>query len=562
MTDFKAIGRPTPMRDGPAKVTGATRFATDITLPGMLHARFVTSPHAHANIRAIDTAGALAVPGVVAVLAAGDLPALVPENRHRLLLARDRVIFAGQPVALVLAENEAAAADGAERVIVEYDPQPAAVTIDQALAEDTPLVWPAGLPGDTGEAGAHGADLGKDAAKAPKRTNVSSTRRFQRGDAAGALAEAAVVVEETFTTSMVHQSYLEPHASVVQPDPLTGGMVVWTSTQAPFWVREEVAAALGVPDTDVRVIGTPVGGAFGAKFLLYEPLLALAARQTGRPVRMTLTRLEEMAAGSPAPAARLRVRLGATDDGTFTALAAELFFDSGCYPGFHGIAALLLGSWYPVPNLDIQYTEVLTFKPSVGAYRAPGAPQAAFAMECLVDEMARRLEMDPLELRLKNAAEAGDPMANDKPWPHMGMRQVLETLRDHPAWQKRHEAQAAGRGVGVAIGGWPGGTEPAAAACMLNPDGQLVIHVGSIDLTGTSTGFALIAAEAFGLAPEKVRVVNGDTASAPYAGGAGGSKITYTVGPAIIQAAQEARAQVLEIAAEEFEADPADLEIV
>jgi CO/xanthine dehydrogenase Mo-binding subunit len=478
-------------------------------------------------------------------------------------------MFTGQPVALVLAESEEAAADGAEVLLVDYEPLPTAATMDQALAEDAPLVWPGGVPGSSDEAGAHGADAGEDGQEgAPRRSNIASRRHFKRGDVTAGFAEADVVVERTFNTSMVHQSYLEPHATVVQPDPLTGGATVWTSTQAPFWAREEVAGVLGVPESDVRVVGTPVGGGFGGKFLLYEPLVALAARQAGRPVSLVLTRMEEMLAGNPAPAMRLAIKLGAKKDGTFTALAGEVLVDCGCYPSFHVMAAFLMGSLYQYPNLDLHYAELLTFKQSVGAYRAPGVPQGAFAIESLVDEMARKLELDPLTIRLRNASGPGEPMAHGRPWGSMGMRQVLERLGQHPAWLEREASRAAGRGtgtrhgLGIAIGGWPGGTEPAAATCALNRDGQLHVHIGSVDLTGTTAGFALMAAEVFGVDPEQVRIISGDTGSAPYAGAAGGSKITYTVGPAIIQAAGEARAQVLAIASAEFEVDPADLEIV
>lgn len=569
MNEFNVIGRSVLGRDGQAKVTGALRYAPDIQLPGMLYGRLVTSPYSHARIISVDKRDALAVPGVVAVLTAADLPDFPAEYRSRLLLARDRAIFTGHPVALILAESEEAAADGAELLYVDYDPLPAATTIDQALAEDAPLVWPDGVPGSSNEAGAHGADVGDgNGQAATRRDNVSSRRHFERGDVAAGFAEADVVIERTFNTSMVHQSYLEPHATVVQPDPLTGGATVWTSTQAPFGVRNEVAGVLDVPDSDVRVVGTPVGGGFGGKFVLYEPLVALAARHVRRPVRLVLTRMEELLAGNPAPAIRLTIKLGAKEDGTFTALAGEVIVDSGCFPGFHIMSAFLMSSVYQFRNLDLHYTELLTFKPSVGAYRAPGVPQGTFALESLVDEMAQSLDLDPLAIRLRNASGPGDLMGDDKPWGSMGMRQVLEKLGQHPAWLERDAARAAGRGggarygIGIAIGGWPGGTEPAAASCALNRDGQIQVHIGSVDLTGTKTGFALMAAEAFGVDPDQVRVISGDTASAPYGGATGGSKITYCVGPAVVQAAEEARMQVLAIASEEFEVDPADLEIV
>jgi CO/xanthine dehydrogenase Mo-binding subunit len=562
MTSSNAVGQPTRLIDGRAKVTGQTRFAPDVHLPGMLHARFVTSDHAHARISNIDTAAALDVPGVVAVITASDLPQIAPRHRPQLLLARDRVIFAGQPLALVLADNAASAQDGAEQVLVDLEPLAAAITMAEALADDAPLVWPAGMPGDSEEAAAHGADVGGEEEDG-RQGNVANRTQFNRGDVQAGLAEADVVVEAKFTTPMAHQSYLEPHATVVQPDPLTGGMTVWTSTQAPFHVREQVAQVLDIPESDVRVLATPVGGAFGGKFVLYEPLLALAARHVGRPVQLVLTRVEEMLAGNPAAAGRLRLRLGAKTDGTLTALEADLAFDGGCYPSAPlGIAAVLLGSLYRVPNLAIYGTEVLTFKPSSGAYRAPGAPQAAFALESLVDELATRLNRDPIDLRLQNVSEPGDPMVHGRPWAGMGARQVLEALGDHPAWQNREAARRHGRGVGVALGAWPGGTEPAAAACMLNRDGTLHLHLGAVDLTGSATTFALLAADAFGIALDKVRIVSGDTSRDPYAGAAGGSKTVYTVGPAVLQAAREARTQVLDIAAEEFEAASDDLEIV
>ena len=555
------VGRPLPLHDGGEKVTGRMRFTPDVHVPGMVHARLVTSPYAHARVRAIRTEAALQVPGVVAVLTARDLPDIPPRNRHTLLLARDRVIFMGQPVALVLAESEAAAEDAAERVEVEYEPLPAAMTIEDALAPDAPVVWPEGLPGASEEAAAHGADVEGEEEQAT-HPNVAQTVHFHRGDVRQGFAEADVVVEYTFTTPWVHQNYLEPHATLVQPDPATGGATVWTSTQAPFYVREEVAAIRGVPEADVRVEVMPVGGGFGGKFSLYEPLVALAARHVGRPVRLVLTRMEEMLAGNPAPAMRCHARLGAKRDGTLVALEADLTFDGGCYPSSPlGIAALLMGSYYNIPHVDIRGREVLTFKPSSGAYRAPGAPQATFVIESLVDEVARRLNLDPLELRLRHAARPGDPMVHGKPWPSMGLREVLEALRDHPAWQRREEARRQGRGVGIAVGGWPGGTEPAAAACRLERDGTLHIHVGAVDLTGTRTAFIQMAAEVFGIAPEKVRVIVGDTDTAPYAGAAGGSKTVYTLGPALIAAVEEARRQVLAIAADILEAAEADLEI-
>jgi len=539
---------------------GRATYTPDIRLPGMLYARFVLSPYAHAHLLGIDSSEALATPGVVAVVTAADLPDIPPTSRHRLLLARDRVIFVGQPVAVVVAESAEAAADGVEQVRVDYDPLPAAVTPEEALRPNAPLVWPQGLPGASEEAAAHGADV--EGEQEPRHGNVAQTLHFQRGDVARGFADADEIVEGTFRTPRVHQNFLEPHATVVVPDPISGGAQVWSSTQAPYYVRSEVASALGVPMSDVVVEPVTVGGGFGGKFLLYEPLVALVARHVGRPVSLVLTRMEELLAGNPAPSARFQVRLGAKRDGTLTALQAEITFDGGCYPSSPlGIAALLLGSYYRFPHLDIRGQEVLTFKPSTGAYRAPGAPQATFVIESLMDEMARRLGKDPIELRLQNASQAGDPMANGKPWQPMGLKEVLETLREHPAWQERERARQSGRGVGIAVGGWLGGIEPSAAECTLHPDGTLHVHVTAVDLTGTHTGFATLAAEAFGTDPENVRVVQANTATGPYAGSAGGSKITYTVGPSVIEAAKRAREQTLAIAARILGVEPDDVDI-
>ncbi|MDX1524467.1 MAG: molybdopterin cofactor-binding domain-containing protein, partial [Anaerolineae bacterium] len=280
-------------------------------------------------------------------------------------------------------------------------------------------------------------------------------------------------------------------------------------------------------------------------------------------VRLVLNRLEEMLATQPSQALRIHIRLGAKDDGTLTALEAGITIDSGCYPSsLGGLASILIGSIYRIPNIRVRSTEVVTFKASAGAYRAPTAPQTNFALETAMDEIAQKVGLDPLTVRLKNAVETDDLLISGRSWPTIGMKQVLERLQTHPAWQQRAEAQAAGRGVGIAIGVWPGGTEPSAATCSLQRDGTLHLHLGSVDLSGTATGFTLIAAEAFGLSPDKVRIVSGNTNADPYAGGAGGSKITYTVGPSVIQAAEEARIQTLAVAAEELEAAPEDLEIV
>lgn len=562
MSRLDSIGTPTPLIDGYAKVTGATQFLPDLNFPGLLHARLVTSMYPHARVKAINSNAALEVPGIVAVLTANDLPDVEPNNRFSLLLARERVIFVGQPIAVVIAISEAAAYDGVDRVTVDYEPLSAAVTIEQAISEDAQLVWPDGVPGASDDAGAHGASTEDTKSNYAKHGNIASHNLFQRGDVERGLDEADVVVERIFETQAVHQSYLETHGIVAQPDQSNGGIKIWTSTQSIFDVSERVSQLLQIPESDVHVVGTPIGGAFGGKFPIYEGLIALAARQIGKPVRLVLTRKEDMLSTSPMLPSRTQLALGALADGTLTAVRGKVEFDTGCLPsGLGSFMGQMLGNIYRVPNLELQAEEILTFKPSCGAYRAPGAPQAAFVVESLIDEVANKLGIDPLEIRRRNAVRPGDLKTNGEEWSQMAMIEVLDAVESHPAWTERESSRANGYGVGMAIGAWQGGTGPAAASCTLGRDGKLIVQVGAVDMTGTSTTLAMVASEGFGIDTDAVKVVVGDTTTAPFSGASAGSKITYTVGPAVLQAAKEARKQALEIAAEEFEANVDDLYI-
>jgi len=321
------------------------------------------------------------------------------------------------------------------------------------------------------------------------------------------------------------------------------------------------ATTLGLPHELVTIVPMEVGGGFGGKTVLLEPLVAAVALRLGRPVKLTLTRTEEFLLTTPAPAAVFELRGGVRRDGTLTALQARVVFDSGAYPGAPvNIALLLLGGTYRWEHLDLVGYEVLTNKPGTGAYRAPGVPQATFAVEQLVDELAQAIGMDPLELRLRNAARTGDPQPNGVPWPPIGLVEVLERVRDHPLWKNRQRIP--NEGWGIAVGGWPGGIEPCAANVRLNHDGTFTVTLGAIDITGTHTVLAMIAAEVLGQPLERVRIALLPSDAAPYAGMSGGSKITYTVGLAVKAAAEEARRQLLEIAANELEVAPEDLEVV
>src|SRR5919202_3736716 len=476
-TPLRLVGKRAKRADSPERLTGQVRYTGDLVLPGLLHGRLVRSPHASARIVSIDKAEAEATPGVVAVLTAEDLPVTdirgAVESRT-IVMAFERTTYVGQPVAVVLAESEAAA---------EY------------------------------------------------------------------------------RTPWVHQSYMEPQVCAATVDAL-GNVVVYACTQAMFRTRDTVAAVLGKSPSQVRVYAMPVGGGFGGKFGLIEPLVAACAVATGRAVRLAFTRNEDFSASNPAPSSIFRIKAGARKDGTFTALKGEVIFDSGAKAGAPAAhAALCLGVFYRWENLDIDATEVVTHKTPTGAYRAPGLPQAMFAGESLVGELISKLGLDQIETREKNTERGGDIRPDGTPWPPIGLVQCLE--RAEPIYRAEQAAAGPHEGVGVALGGWFGGTEPASALCRLESDGTLKVAIGSVDLTGTNAGLQVVAAEAFGFdSADQVRVTTADTDAAPYAGATGGSKTMYTMGPAVLKAAQEARERVLKIAAAELEAAVEDLEMV
>ncbi|HEU5432133.1 MAG TPA: molybdopterin cofactor-binding domain-containing protein, partial [Thermomicrobiales bacterium] len=382
------------------------------------------------------------------------------------------------------------------------------------------------------------------------------------GDVKQGFAEAAAIVEHEFESLTVHQGYMEPQSCLVTVNPL-GELTVYTSTQAAFYCRSRVADAVGVETQRVNVVPMPVGGGFGGKFVLIEPLVASVAVAAGRPVLLQYSRMDDFLSGNPAPECRMSVKLGAKADGTLTALQARVEYDTGSSAGSPlQIACMLLGGYYRFPHLDIRGFEALTNRPGSGAYRAPGAQQATFAIESAMDELARKLNLDPLDMRLANCVVEGDERPNGGSWPRIGLKETLQALREQPAWQNRAAAQKAGRGVGIAIGGWPGGIEPSTAICRLDSNGKLTIVLGSVDLTGTNTVFAQVAAEAFGMDADDIHVTTAATDAAPYAGGTGGSKITYTISGAVQKAADDARRQILGIAAQQLEAAVEDLEIV
>jgi CO/xanthine dehydrogenase Mo-binding subunit len=546
-------------------VRGATRFAGDGQVPGLLHARLVLAHEAHAAISSIDTDAAMDLPGVKAVLTAADLP-IVASGKGRLYepLAREEVVYAGQPVAIVVAETEAIAEDATQLVEVELEPLEPVLDVEAAARPGAPrarvVTAAEGEGSDIGDAhaavsagGLEGEDLSD---------NVLGTARLADGDAAAALAASHVVAQGRFTTPWMYQGYLETQTATswLQPD---GELVILSSTQAPFGTRDAISKLFGLPTERVRVRVAPLGGAFGGKMMIIEPLVCSAVLKLKQPVRLALTRSEDLAATNPAGAEVMGLEIGADADGRLTGIRARVYVDRGSTDDFgvESIAAMLAAGPYNWQAHELISLGIATNRVTFGAYRAPTAPPAAFAVESLIDDLARQLGMDPLELRLRNVAVEGDTAMSGQQFPVFGARACLERVQEHPLWSQRDQV-GENEGIGVAIGWWPGGYEPAAAVCRLDSDGRLTVITGAADMTGVETSFAAIAADAFGLDVDQVRVVNADTSSAPYAGTSGGSKVTYTVGRAVERAAIEARERLLEVAADELEIAVEDLEIV
>jgi CO/xanthine dehydrogenase Mo-binding subunit len=544
------------------KITGSAKYAGDLQLPGMLHARPVLSPYAHADILSIDTAAAKAMPGVVAVLTADDLPTRerAINSRPSAVLAKGRVLFRGQPVVVVVGETEAAARDAADAVVVEYEPRPAIVDPLKAAGDDATVIWPNGLPKEGMDLTAAHANVSEEEVKQHGPSNIHKETRHARGDVARGLAEADLVIENIYKTPLVHQGYLEPHAAVAQPDVYRGTVTIYTSTQGQFGVRDEVARLLSLPKSKVRVVPMVIGGGFGAKYGIIDPLVAATAIAVGQPVKLVFTRSEDFLSTMPSPACIIELKTGAKHDGTLTALQARVVMDNGVFPfNVGGVVSNLMGGFYKCPNVEIEVFEVLTTKPQGGAYRAPGAPSASFAIESNMDEIAHRLGLDPLEIRIKNATEAGEPTGNNDPWPDASLRQVLETLKQHPAWIDR--TTGPNEGVGIAVGGWINGHSPAASICRVGSDGTVRIHVGSVDISGVNSSLVLIAAEVFDVPPDQVELIQGDTRDGPFAGPSGGSQTTYSVSGAVAKAAESVKEKLLSTAAEHFEASVGDLEL-
>ena len=555
-----------PRRDAEAKATGRVRYCSDRPMPGLLHARLVLSPVAHALIRQIDVDSALRRRGVVAVLTAKDLP-FVEEDDTRPFqpLAGEEIVFAGQPVAMVVAESEAEAEDGAAAVVLHFDPLPAVLDAEDGARPGSPLARTR-LSGKRAELenvhGAIGGDPPETITDEEFSNNVCKRLVYRRGDVDAAIADCPIVLERRFEAAWVHQIPLEtPVATAMIED--DGTLWVETSTQALFITREALAAAFGLTQASVRITAAPMGGSFGSKFVLVEPLVAGAALALKRPVRLAMTRTEELRAGSPAAASIMTLRLGATREGRLVGVEARLICDDGAFSelGSERLSAFCFGGPYRWDAFRVKAIGVETNRFGTGAYRAPGGPPAIFALESLIDELAAVTGRDALELRLDNLVSEGEERVDGLVWRRIGMRACLERLRDHPLWRARNELPP-GEGIGVAAGVWTGARDSASAVCRMDGDGTVTIVTGIADMTGVQSTLAELAAAELDLPSDMVRVVVGDSTTAPYAPPSGGSSATYLFGPAVRAAAGEVRNQLVDLAASQLEAAPEDLELV
>ena len=562
------VGTDLPRIDADDRLRGATRFLGDLKPHGLLHARLVLAMEAHATIDRVVKDDALAVPGVVAVLTADDLPtAFEGPMRQFEPLARGEIVFAGQPVAIVLAESEAAAEDGVEAVIVETTALPVVVDLEAAIQLGSPAARVRTVAGVMEGGAAMHVEAGSEggasdgAAAGPVSPNVMGPHHQAEGDVAALFAGCAAVVKGRFRTSWVHQTYMEPQGALAIPE-VNGGVTIHSSTQGAFYVRGMVSKLYGLDVDKVRVVAEPLGGAFGGKFNLVDPIVTGAALAIGRPVRLQLTRSEDFAGGMPAPACELELEIGGSKEQGLVAFRSRILLDSGAFADWSvdGAVAVMISGPYRWQGWDSTSIGVVTNRFGTGAYRGPGGPQVVFALEQLVDQLAGELGVDPLDLRLQSVAVEGDA-GLEGPWAPVAGRQVIERTKQHPLWAKRGTLPA-NEGIGVAAGVWMGARFPSSATCRVDQDGGITVVTGAVDMSGTNTSFAAIAADTFGVPLSQVRVSYADTATAPHAPPSGGSGVTYSVGQSVRLAAQDARDQLLDFASDQMDVAASDLEVV
>jgi CO/xanthine dehydrogenase Mo-binding subunit len=531
--ELKVVGTSPVRPDGVQKVTGIAQYGADYSLPGMLWSQILRSPHAHANIRSINTAKALALPGVKCVIVGSDLPEqpfdyVGPErvavnywHMTRNILAREKVLYEGHAVAAVAATTRAIAEQAIKLIEVDYEILPHVIDVDEAMAPDAPLLY-----ADMKTRGVEPA--------ATKPSNVSKRFEFRVGDLEAGFASADEVVEMHFKTAPVHQGYIEPHACLARYG-ADGQAELWSSSQGHFVVRAYTAKLLGIPLSNLLVHPAEIGGGFGGKTVVYvEPIALELSRRTGHPVKLMMSREDVFKATGPTSGSSMTVKIGVKKDGTIVAADGLFKFQAGAFPGSPVMnATMCCFAPYIIENTRAVGLDVVSNRPKSAAYRAPGSPISAFAVESVLDVLASKIGMDPLKLRLKNAVKAGSPTSWGPKHSHDGYAETIQALLDHPEYNK---PLGKNQGRGVASGFWFNGGGESTASVHINEDGTVVIATGSMDVGGSRASMALMAAETLGVPYEAVRSTVADTASIGYNHVTGGSRVTFATGMVVVEA--------------------------
>ena len=530
---FKWVGTRPVRPDGVPKVTGAAKFGADYHLPGMLYGKVLRSPHAHARIRSIDTSRAEALPGVKAVMVGADLPEhpfeyVGPERLAvnfwhvtRNIMAREKVLYEGHAVAAVAAISAVIANRALALVDVDYEVLPHVIDVDEAMAEDAPLLFE--------DMVTRGVD------PAPERpSNVAKRVGFEIGDPDAGFAGADEIVEKRYRTAPIHQAYIEPQACLANWE--GGGRAeLWSSSQGHFTVRNLTAKLTGMTIGDLKVNPAEIGGGFGGKTIVYlEPVALTLSRMSGHPVRMNMSREEVFKGTGPTSGASMTVKIGVKRDGAITAAEAILKYQAGAFPGSPVMNGCMCAfAPYEIPNQRTVGYDVVSNRPKAAAYRAPGAPISAYAVESTMDIAAKTVGMDPLEFRLKNAATPGTQMVYGPKLAHGGYVETVQALLDHPGYRA---PLGPNQGRGSASGFWFNGAGDSGANVAVNADGTVTIATGSPDIGGTRASMAIMAAETLGIDYDLIQSNVVDTETVPYCHVTGGSRVTYATGLAVIDA--------------------------